>query len=140
MKLKVTKTDVWAATIKDRAGGLAQKMAPLAKAGANLKFVIARRVPGKSKKGVVFVTPINGTKQTRAAKKAGFTKTKSLQGLRVIAADRAGLGAKITRQLAEAKINLRGFSGASLNKRAVFYLAFDRAMDVSKATRILKAM
>jgi len=140
MKLNISRIDLWSAGIKDRPGGLAEKLEPLAKAGVNLKFVIARRVPGKSGKGVVFVTPISGVKQTRAAKKSGFKKTKSLQGLRIVAADRAGLGAKITKQLADANINLRGFSGASINKRAVFYLAFDRADDVNKATRILKAM
>ncbi len=140
MKLNIARIDVWAAGIKDQPGGLAEKLEPLAQAGVNLKFVIARRVHEKAKKGVVFVTPINGTKQTKAAKKSGFTKTKSLQGLRIVAADKAGLGAKITKQLAEAKINLRGFSGASINKRAVFYLAFDQAADVNKAMRILKAM
>jgi hypothetical protein len=140
MKLNISRADVWASGIKDRPGGLAEKLELLAQAGVNLKFVIARRIQGKSKKGVVFVTPINGAKQTKAAGKAGFTKTKSLQGLRIVAADRAGLGAKITRRLAEAGINLRGFSGASINKRAVFYLAFDQTADVNKAMRILKAM
>ena len=140
MKLNVARVDVWAAGIKDRPGGLAEKLALLAKAGVNLKFVIARRASGKPRKGVVFATPIKGAKQTRAAKKAGFAKTKSLQGLRIVAADRAGLGAKITKQLAEAEINLRGFSGASISKRAIFYLAFDRPADVNKAMRILKAM
>ena len=140
MALNVTRVDVWAAGIKDRPGGLAGKLELLAKAGVNLKFVIARRAPGKPKKGVVFVTPIKGAKQTRAARKAGFKKTKSLQGLRIVAADRAGLGARITKQLAEARINLRGFSGASINKRAVFYLAFDRLADVNKAASALRKM
>jgi len=140
MKVNISRVDVWAASIKDRPGGLADKLEPLAKAGANLKFIIARRVPGKTKKGVVFVTPIKGAKQIRAAKKSGFKKTKSLQGLRIVVADRVGLATKITKQLAEARINLRGFSGASINKRAIFYMAFDKAADVSKATRILKAM
>lgn len=140
MKLNISRVDVWAAGIKDRPGGLAEKLEPLAQAGANLKFVIARRVHKKSKKAVVFITPIKGAKQVKAAKKSGLKKTKSLQGLRITAADRAGLGAKITKQLAEAGINLRGFSGASINKRAIFYLAFDRAADINKAMRILKAM
>ena len=58
MKLDITRVDVWAATIKDRPGGLAQKLDALAKAGTNLEFLISRRTPEKPGRGVVFVTPI----------------------------------------------------------------------------------
>ena len=43
MALQVARTKVWAASMQDRPGGLAEKLEPLAKAGANLEFVIARR-------------------------------------------------------------------------------------------------
>ena len=56
MALKIANVDVWAATIKDRPGGVAEKLAALSKAGANLAFVIARRQADKPGKGVVFVT------------------------------------------------------------------------------------
>jgi len=140
MKLDVARVDVWAASIKDRPGGLAEKLDSLAQTGVNLEFVIARRRPEKPGTAVVFVTPIKGAKQVKAAGKAGFAKTKSLQGLRIAAVDRPGLGATVTKQLANSRINLRGFSGAAIGKRAVFYLAFDRPADVNKAMRILKAM
>jgi len=140
MKLDVSRVNVWAASIKDRPGGLAEKLELLAQAGVNLDFVIARRTPGKPRTGVVFVTPIKGVRQVKAAKQAGFAKTKSLQGLRIAAVDRPSLGAKLTGQLADAKINLRGFSGAAIGRRAIFYLAFDRPADVNKAVRVLKAM
>jgi hypothetical protein len=140
MKLNVSRVNVWAASIKDRPGGLAEKLKLLARARVNLDFVIARRVSSKPKKGVVFVTPVKGAKKEKAAKRAGFKKTKSLQGLRIAAVDRPGLGAKIAGQLADAKINLRGFSGAAIGKRAIFYLAFDRLADVNKAVRVLRAM
>jgi len=140
MKLDVSRVDVWAVSIKDRPGGLAEKVEQLAQAGVNLDFVIARRVPGKPRTGVVFVTPIKGARREKAAKQAGFAKTKSLQGLRIAAVDRPGLGAKLTRKLADANINLRGFSGAAIGRRAVFYLAFDRPADANKAMRLLKAV
>ncbi|KPK76996.1 MAG: amino acid-binding protein, partial [Phycisphaerae bacterium SM23_30] len=78
MKLDVSKVDVWAATIKDRPGSLAVKMKALSEAGVNLEFVIARRTPEKKGMGVVFVTPIKGARQVKAAQAAGFEKTKSL--------------------------------------------------------------
>jgi len=140
MKLEVSRVDVWAASIKDRPGGLAQKLDALAKAGVLLDFVIARRAPEKRGTGVVFVTPIKGASQVKAAKRAGFKKTASLHGVRIAAADTPGLGAKLTQQLADAGINLRGFSGAAVGRRAVFNLAFDSSADAGKAIRCLKAL
>jgi hypothetical protein len=139
MKLDVSRVDVWAAGIKDRPGGLAQKLEALAQAGANLEFVIARRAPEKRGTGVVFVTPIKGTKQVEAAKQAGFKKAASLHGLRIAATDKPGVGAKLAQHLADADINLRGFSAAAIGKRAIFHLAFDSAADAAKAIRRLKA-
>ena len=138
MAMKIAKVDVWAATIKDRPGGLAEKLAPLPKAGANLAFVIARRQPNKPGKGVVFVTPIKGGKQIAAAKKAGFKRARSLRSLVVRGADRRGLGSKMTVALAQAGINLRGLSAAVVGKEFVAYFAFDKPSDGSKAARILK--
>lgn len=140
MALKVTRVDVWAATIKDKAGGLAEKLAPLAQSGANVEFVIARRAPDKPGKGVVFLTPLAGAAQLRAAKKAGFSKSKSLHSLRIEGANKSGVGAMITEALAAAGVNLRGLSAAAISKRFVAHLALDNAADVAKAMRILKKM
>ena len=138
MKLDITQVDVWAAAIKDKPGGLAQKLDALAKAGVNLEFLISRRTPEKPGGGVVFVTPIKGTKQVKAAKKAGFKKAQSLRSVRVAALDKPGLGVRLTQEIADAGINLRGLSGAAIGKRAVFHFAFDSAADANKAVRLLK--
>jgi hypothetical protein len=140
MKLKVNRTDTWAATIDDRPGGLADKLAALAAAGANLEFMIARRAPEQRGSGVVFVTPLKGTKQIKAAEAAGFQKSGGLHSLRVEGADKPGMGAKLTSALAEAGINLRGLSAAALGKRYVAYLALDTAQDAAKATAVLKKL
>ena len=63
MALQVSRVDVWVGKIKDKAGGLAAKLAALADAGANLEFVIARRDDKKKGAGVVFLTPVKGAKQ-----------------------------------------------------------------------------
>ena len=140
MKLKVSKTDTWASTIDDRPGGLADKLDALAAAGANLEFVIARRAPEQRGNGVVFVTPLKGAKEVKAAQAAGFQKTASLQSLRVEGLDKPGAGAKLTKALAEAGINLRGFSAAALGKRYVTHLALDTARDAAKATAVLRKL
>lgn len=138
MKADINRIDVWAAGIKDRPGALAEKLEALAKAGTNLEFLIARRAPEKPGKGVVFVTPIKGSKQIKAAEVAGFKKTTSLFAVRVAAADKLGLGAALTQKIAGAGINVRGLSAVAVGKLAVFYLAFDSVADAAKAVRCIK--
>jgi len=138
--LNVTRVDVWAASMEDRPGGLAEKLGALAKAGAQLEFVIARRASERPGTGVVFVTPLKGAAQIGAAKKAGFEKTKSLHSLRVEGPDRPGLGAKMTQAMAQAGVNLRGLSAAAIGQRCVVHLAFDSTADAAKAARLLKRL
>ena len=138
MALKVSRVDVWAASVKDKPGGVAAKLTALSDAGANLAFVIARRAPKKPGTGVVFATPIQGPRQLRAAKKAKFRKTKSLQSVRVEGPDRPGIGAKLSTALADSGINLRGMSAAAIGKRFVCYFALDKVGDAAKAARILR--
>ena len=138
MAFTVSRVDVWAATIKDRPGGLDAKLAALAAAGADLEFVIARRAkPGT---GVVFVTPLKGAGQCRAARKAGFEKTKSLHSVRIEGPDKPGQGTKITAALAAAGVNLRGLSAASIGRKFVCHIAVDESKDATKALRLLKKL
>ena len=140
MALNVTRADVWAASIEDLPGGLAGKLAALAEAGAQLAFVFAQRAPERLGAGVVFLTPLKGSAQIGAAKKAGFGKAMSLHLLRVEGPDQSGLGAKMTQSLAQAGINLRGFSAATIGPRCVMHLALDSTADATKAVRLLKRL
>jgi len=140
MKLKINHVNVWAASIADRPGGLANKLEALTKAGTNIEFMIARRAPDRPGTGVVFVTPLHGARQERAAARNDFVKTDSLHSIRVEGKDQRGLGAKMTRALANAGINLRGVSAAAIGKKFVAYFAIDSAADSSKAVKVLKAL
>jgi predicted amino acid-binding ACT domain protein len=119
---------------------LADKLAALAAAGANLEFIIARRAPEQRGSGVVFVTPLKGAEQIKAAQAAGFQRTGSLHSLRVEGADKPGMGAKLAGALAEAGINLRGLSAAAIGKRYVTHVALDTAQDAAKAAAVLKKL
>ena len=138
MSLAVQSVDVWAATIDDQPGGLAAKLAPLADAGADLEFVIARRAPDKPGTGVVFVTPLRGDAQTAAGAKAGFAVADSLHSLRIEGDNSPGIGTRLTGKLADAGINLRGLSAAVIGGRFIMYLALDTAGDAQKATSLLQ--
>jgi hypothetical protein len=138
MGLKVSKVEVWAATIEDRVGGLVHKLAPLSAAGANLEFVIARRAPEHPGKGVVFVAPLAGEEQVRGATDAGFLPADSLHSVRIEGPDRPGLGMMMAKALADAGVNLRGLSAAAIGRKFVCYLALDTADDAEKAVRTVK--
>ncbi len=138
MAYSIRKVDVWVGEIDDRPGGLAKTLEALAQAGASLEFIISRRTPGNPDKGVVFLTPVKGAKQNRAASAAGLTTTNSLHSVRVEGPDRPGLGIKMTRALADAGINLRGLSAAALGRRSASYFAFDNVEDADNAVKLLK--
>ena len=137
MSLTVERVDVWAATIEDEPGGLAQKLAPLSEAGADLAFAIARRAPEEPGTGVVFVTPLRGDAQTEAAEKAGFAVADSLHSVRIEGDNKPGIGAQLTGKLADAGINLRGLSAAVIGGRFIMYLALDTAKDAEKAIGVI---
>jgi predicted amino acid-binding ACT domain protein len=140
MALKVTKTDIWAAKIKDQPGELAKIMAKIAAAGANLKCVIARRQPDKPGTGLIFVTPLKGRKVRKAAAAAGFRTSKSIATLVVEGNDRRGIGARIARAVGAAGVNMRGVSATAMGGKFVTYLGFDSRKEAAKAAKAIKAL
>jgi hypothetical protein len=138
MALKVTKADVWAATVEDRAGGTADKLDALSEAGANLEMLLARRTedPGK---GVMFVTPLKG-KALKAAQAAGMGKPQTIHSVRIEGSDRPGLGARIARTLGDAGISFRGISAVAIGRKFVSYVALDSAGDQAKAVSALRKL
>ena len=136
--LFVEPVDVWAASIEDRPGGLALVLAALREAGADLQFIISRRAPEAPGKGVVFVTPLQGDREIRAAAEVGFNVTRKLHSVRVMGADRPGIAAELTQKLADRGINLRGFSASVIGAQFVAYVAVDSRDDANKAIAILE--
>jgi predicted amino acid-binding ACT domain protein len=140
MAVKASRVEIWVGGVQDKPGALAQKLAALAGAGAQLEYVMARRAPDKPGTGVVFLSPVKGGKQAQAAKKAGLHKTRTLFAVKVEGPDRPGLGAKLTGALAEKRINLRGLSASVIGKRFVLWLALDSAKDAARTVRILNGI
>jgi hypothetical protein len=138
MAWKVDKSDVWAVEVRDEAGGLAEKLQPLAEAGADLQFLIARRQPDRPGTGVAFLGGLRGTRQLKAAQAAGFAKAGDVAALRVEAPNKPGLALQILQRVAQAGISLRGVSAAVLGARCVVLLAFDSAADRDRAAKALR--
>ena len=139
MALKVTKADVWAATVEDRAGGVADKLEALSKGGANLEMLLARRTD-EAGKGVMFVTPLKGARTLKAAQAAGLGKPQTIHSVRIEGGDKPGLGGKIARALGDAGISFRGISAVAIGRKFVSYVAVDSAEDQARAIAALKKL
>jgi hypothetical protein len=137
METIVEHVDVWAANIEDRPGGLAGVLATLRDVGADLQFIIARRAPQEPGRGVVFVTPLQGDREIAAAAGVGFNVTQTLHSVRVMGRDRPGAAAELTQKLADAGINLRGFSASVIGSQFVAYVAVDSLDQANKVLEIL---
>jgi hypothetical protein len=140
MTIKASRNDVWMAVIDDRAGGAAEKLEALARAGADLEIVFARRTPEHPGQGILFAGPMEGAKVVRAAQEAGFAKSESIHGVRLEGTDKPGLGAKIARTLADAGINFRGMQANVIGRNFLSFIALDSADDAAKAVKALRKL
>jgi len=99
---------------------------------------IKRRSPERPGMGVVFVTPLRGDAELKAASEIGFSAINRLHSVRVEGENQAGIAGTITDKLAGRGINLRGFSGAVVGRRFVLPLAFDTLELQEKAIEAIK--
>jgi hypothetical protein len=140
MPLKASRTDMWTCSVDDRAGGTADKLELLARAGANLEMVFARRAPEMPDRGLLFITPVKGAKAVRAAEAAGITKAPGIHAVRVEGGDKPGLGAKLARGLGDAGVSFRGLTAIAVGRKFISYLALDSEADAAKAVAALKKL
>ena len=140
MALKVTQVGVWRGDLRDAPGGLADALEAMARGGASVEFVIARRNDNQPGIGQVFVTPLKGKRAADAARAAGLSEASNVPTLRVEGADRPGLGSRITRAIADAGVNVRGVSAAVIGNKFVAYIGLDSNADAESAARALKSV
>ncbi len=137
MGFKLERVHIWQGEIADKAGGMATVLAPLAEAKANLEYILTRRQPDRPGTGIVFVAPITGPNQVRAAKASGLHESHETIVLRVEGDNETALGYKLTQQWAIAGISVQGLTMAVLGNRFVGFAAFDNVTDANKAAQIL---
>jgi hypothetical protein len=137
MRFKMDRVHVWSGEVADQVGATASKLAFLAQAGANLEYVFTKRLPDKPGRGVLYVAPVTGPLQVRAAREAGLAETYTPVVHRLEGDNQAGLAHRVTQQWAVAGISLQGLSMAVLDNRFVGYVAFDTVEDANRAAQIL---
>lgn len=137
MGFKLDRVHVWAGEVADRAGGTAAKLRALAEADANLEFVFTQRLLNKPGTGILFVAPVTGPTQVRAARAAGLSETHDPVVLRIEGDNQAGLAHRVTQEWAKAGISFQSLTMAVLRDHFVGYAAFDTTADANKAAAIL---
>ena len=134
----VERVSVWSASVTDKPGGLSNILNCLDEAGVDLDFIVARRAPEDPGKGIVFISPLQGDREVRAASTLGFAISGSIAALRVEGENEPGAAARLTDLIADADINMRGFSGAVVGRRYIAYIGFDTPGDANRAASIIR--
>lgn len=137
MLLNITRVDKWKATIDDVPGAISEKLEGLARAGADLEYVTARRTPEQPGKGALFVSPLATPALVEAAERLGFVRSTAAQTLRIEGPDQPGVAFLMCRALAAANINLRGMAASRQGPRFLAFLSFDSDADAERAMEVL---
>jgi len=137
MGFRLDRVHVWSGEVADRPGGVSAKLSALAEAGANLEFIFTQRQPDKPGSGVLYVAPVSGANQVRAARAVGLTETHDPVVLRVEGDNEAGLGHRLTQQWALAGISFQGLTMSVLDNKFIGYAAFDTVGEANRAAAIL---
>jgi hypothetical protein len=137
MSYKFDRVHVWSCDVADEAGGVAAKLLYLAQAGANLEYVFTKRLLDQPGKGILYVAPVSGAAQVRAARSAGMTETETPVVRRIEGDNEAGLVHRLTQQWALAGISFHSLMMTTLATKFVGFVAFDSVGDANKAAQIL---
>src|SRR6202051_4520326 len=137
MGFKMDRVHVWSGEVADQAGGVSAKLSLLAQAGTNLEYIYTRRQQDKPGTGILYVAPVTGPLQVRAARSAGLTETNDPVVLRVEGDNQAGLAHRVTQQWALAGVSVQGLTMGVLDNKFVGYVSFDTVTDANRAAAIL---
>ena len=137
VSFKWDRVHVWSCEVADETGSVAGKLAHLAQAEANLEYIFTKRLPNKPGMGILYVAPVSGAAQVRAAKAAGMHEADQPIVRRIEGDNEPGLGHHVTQQWAIAGISLQGLTMAVLGSKFIGYAAFDTINDANRAAQIL---
>lgn len=138
MDFKITKEYVWVGAIPDKSGAMAERLRALHEGGLDLEFILGQR--DWSGSGMLFVSPLRTEEEIEVAQRAGLPIRDSFLALRVDAPNVPGIAARMATALAEAGLNLRGYTAAAFGERCVTSIAFDNRDDVDKGMETLERL
>ena len=137
MSFKMQRVHVFHAEVDDKPGGISGTLKKLAEAGAHLEYVYSQRSLSKAGIGDLYVAPLTGTAELKAAKAVGLHEVSEPIVMRVSGDDKAGLSGRLTQAWEMAGINLHGLVMSVIGGKFVGYVTFDSVGDANKAATIL---
>src|SRR3972149_4300424 len=137
MALTVKKIVLWRKEVENRAGVLANALAPLAHAGTDIHVVMAYRFPGQESKAAIEFYPVTGKKSVTAAKEAGFHAS-FISALLVEGDNRAGLGYATAQAIANAGINIHFVVAQVVGRKYSAVFGFESDADATKCAAIIR--
>jgi hypothetical protein len=138
MALTVKVITLWRREIENRPGALAGVLHPLATTKADVQVLMAYRFPGDESRGAVELFPISGRKAAAAAADAGLTPASDIPAVMVQGSNRAGLGYRTSRAIADAGINLAFLVAQVVGTKFSAVYGFDSMTDRDRAVKLLK--
>jgi len=137
MATTVKKIVFWRKEVDNRAGILANALAPLAGAGTDIQVVLAYRFPGHESKAAIELYPVTGKKSATAAKEAGFSPS-NIPALLVEGDNRAGLGYATSQAIANAGISLDFVVAQVIGRKFSAVFGFESEADAAKCAGIIR--
>ena len=137
MSVTVKSISLWRKEVDNRTGALAQTLAPLAKAGADLQVVMGYRYPCNESKAAFELYPVSGRKLTAAASEAGLAAS-SIPTLLVEGDNKPGLAHKIAQAIADAGVDMSFFVAQAVGRRYSAIVGFGSESDAKKASALIK--
>ena len=137
MALTVKKIVLWRKEVENRTGILANALAPLANAGADIHVGMAYRFPGQETKAAIELYPVTGRKSVTAAKEVGFSAS-SNPALLVEGDNRAGLGYATAQAIAAAGISLDFLVAQVVGRKYSAVFGFESDADATKCAAIIR--
>jgi hypothetical protein len=137
MAVTVKKIVLWRKEVENRAGILANALAPLARSGTDIQVVMAYRFPGQESKAAIELYPVTGRKSAAAAKEAGFSPS-AIPALLVEGDNRAGLGYATAQAIANAGFNLDFVVAQVIGRRYSAVFGFASEADAAKCAAIIR--
>jgi hypothetical protein len=137
MPITVKTISLWRKEAENKPGLLAQTLAPLAQAGADLGVLMGYRLPGNDAKAAIELYPVSGKKVTAAATGAGLSSS-AIPTLLVEGDNRPGLAHKIAQTIAEAGFDLSFFVAQAIGRRYSAVIGFASDADAKRAATLIK--
>ena len=137
MAMTVKKIVLWRKEVENKTGILANALAPLANARADIHVVMAYRYPGQDSKAAIELYPVAGRKSVTAAKEAGFSAS-AIPALLVEGDNKTGLGYATAQAIANAGINMDFLVAQVVGKKYSAVFGFESDADATKCAAIIR--